>query len=202
MGIRVLFLSCFLLWESGIGQAQTTKSYPIQISFFNNATLLPGAGELGIFGLPIHPGLRIGTAFTLKQQAKSQWFQTVQLGYYYHRYVHHAIQIYSETAYRYALSSNWDIEGSLGLGYLHAIPATPTFTLKDGQYEKKAGWGRAQLMGGLSLGIGYHIRPDWRVFIQSQFYVQTPFVREYVPVLPNLAFHAGFSFPLILKSKS
>ena len=202
MGIRVLFLSFFLIYGNGISQAQTAKSYPVHISFFNNATLLPGAGELGIFGLPIHPGLRIGTAFTLQQKSKSQWFQTAQVGYFYHRYVHHAIQIYSETAYRYDLSSYWDIEGMIGLGYLHAIPATPTFKLKDGQYKERTNWGRAQLMGGLTLGIGYHLNPDWRIFIQSQFYLQTPFVKEYVTLLPNLAFHTGFSFPLVLNSKS
>ncbi len=202
MGIRVLLLCCFLLLGKNISHAQTSRSYPITISFFNNATLLPGAGELGIFGLPIHPGLRIGTAFTLQQKSKSQWFQTAQVGYFYHRYVHQAIQLYSETAYRYDLSSHWDIEGLLGLGYLHAIPSTPTFRLKDGQYEKRTKWGRAQLMGGLTLGIGYHIEPNWRIFIQSQFYLQTPFVKEYVTILPNLAFHTGFSFPLVLKSKS
>ncbi len=199
---QLLLLGCLWLLGMEYTQAQVVKSYPIQVSFFNNATLLPGAGELGIFGLPIHPGVRVGLAFTIRQQTRSQWFQTAQVGYFYHRYVHHAIQLYSETAYRYDLSADWDVEGMIGLGYLHAIPATPTFTLRDGVYEKRLGLGRPQLMAGLSLGLGYHLSPDWRIFIQSQFYVQTPFVREYVAVLPNLAFHTGFSFPLVLKSKS
>lgn len=198
----VILCCCFLCFGISTVFTQTTITRPFNISLFNNATLLPGAGELGVFGIPVHPGCRIGTAFVLREKEKSEWFQTVQLGYFYHQYVHHAIQLYTETGYRYGFAPRWDAEGLIGLGYLHAIPSTPSFKLKDGQYKKLSSLGRPQLMGGATLGLGYTLRPELRVFLQSQFYIQVPFVREYVPVLPNIAFHIGMSLPITIKNKS
>lgn len=200
--MRLLLLSCLVLYFGNPSTAQTTKTYPVQISVFNNATLLPGAAKLGVFGWPIHPGLRMGILFSLKQQEKGDWYQTAQVAYHYHRYVNHSVHLYSETGYLFYLPPKWDLEGRIGLGYLQAISDTPTFELKDGVYHNKNTWGRAQFTAGATIGIGYSLRQDWRIFIQSQFYIQAPFVREYVPLLPNHAFHLGFQFPLTLNRKS
>lgn len=196
--MRLLLLSCLVLFWSSHSTAQTTKIHPLQISVFNNATLLPGAARLGVFGWPIHPGIRVGLVFNLQERKQSRWYQTAQLAYHYHRYVHHGIQLYSELGYLYEMSERWDIESRMGLGYLHAIKATPSFQLSDGVYQKQNAWGRAQMTAGASIGIGYRWQLDWRIFIQSQFYIQAPFVREYVPILPNLAFHTGVQVPLTL----
>lgn len=202
MKIRLLLLACLAFFWCNRTIAQTTKTLPLEISLFNNATLLPGAAKAGVFGWPIHPGIRAGILFQLQQREKSTWFQTAQLAYHYHRYVHHGIQLYSELGYQHDLSSTFDIEGRIGLGYLHAISAVPSFELQEGSYQKRDNWGRAQMTGGASLGLGYEIAPDWRLFLQTQFYLQIPFVREYVPILPNLAFHTGFQFPLTINKGS
>ena len=202
MKLRLLLMVGLALCWCNQTDAQTTKIYPLEISIFNNATLLPGAAKLGVFGWPIHPGLRTGVLFKLQQSDKRTWFQTAQLAYHYHRYVHHGLQVYSELGYRHALSLRFDIEGRLGLGYLHAISAAPSFELVEGSYQKQSNRGRAQATGGATLGIGYQIASDWRLFLQTQFYLQIPFVREYVPILPNLAFHTGVQLPLTINKRS
>lgn len=202
MKIRLLLMAFLAFNWCKQTIAQTTKTLPLEISLFNNATLLPGAAEAGVFGWPIHPGVRAGLLFTLQQREKSTWFQTAQLAYHYHRYVHHGLQLYSDLGYQRALSPLFDIEGRLSLGYLHAISAIPSFELKEGSYQKRNNWGRAQMTAGATLGVGYEVAPNWRLFLQSQFYLQIPFVREYVPILPNLAFHTGVQFPLTINKGS
>ncbi|NRB54200.1 MAG: hypothetical protein HRU41_41515 [Saprospiraceae bacterium] len=202
MKLRLLLMVGLALYWCSQTDAQTTKTYPLEISIFNNATLLPGAAKLGVFGWPIHPGLRAGILFPLKQREKRTWFLTAQLAYHYHQYVHHGLQVYSDLGYRHNLSQKFDIEGRLGLGYLHAISAVPSFELVEGNYQKRSNSGRAQATGGATLGLGYQIAPDWRLFLQTQFYLQIPFVREYVPILPNLAFHTGVQLPLTINKGS
>ena len=177
-------------------QAQDKTAQPLVISAFNNATLLPGQGVLGIWGTPLHPGLSLGTEFPLKAQEKSLFLQTLKLGYFYHQYVQHGIQLYTETGYRKYLNT-WDLEARLGAGYLHSIAATTVFELDDaGRYNQLHTLGRPQFMASLALGAGYTINTDYRIFLNYQFYLQMPFVREYVPLVPNSAVHLGIMLPV------
>ena len=168
---------------------------PVGLSFFNNSTQLPFGALLYT---PIHPGVCVSRYLYYGNSGVDRGFyQTFNLGYFYHRYAQHAVQLYTETGYRYL--TGWDklgIEAELGGGYLHAFPDEEFFTLnKDGVYEKKAGTDRAQIMGGLSRGATYDLlfaeALPIRLFLHYQFWLQYPFVNEYVPVLPNTALHVG-----------
>ncbi|MCB0549460.1 MAG: hypothetical protein KDD19_17935 [Phaeodactylibacter sp.] len=170
------------------------KAHPLIISLYNNATLLPGAAKAGIWSVPLHPGFTVGTEFYYRQKARHQWLQTANLAYHYHQYAVHSIQLYSEAGYRRRIGTAFDAEAKLGLGYLHSIPDAQIFQLNaEGAYEKKANLGRPQAMGGLALGVGYSFQGKWapRAFLAYRFYMQFPFVNEYVPVLPNTALHVG-----------
>lgn len=190
--LMVLMLTC----QQSFTQNIITR--PLVISFYNNATLLPGAGQLGVWGVPVHPGVSAGTEFRYNDDAKNEWFQTAKFSYHYHRYVQHSIQLFSEIGYRYHFNRPFDVESRLGLGYLHAISDAQIFELNEqGSYERKRTLGRPQAMASLSIGGGYRFQQwgDLRLFVAYQFYVQVPFVNEYVPVLPNTALHLGVAFP-------
>lgn len=172
-----------------------TKVFPVELSCFNNGTFMPGKGALGIWSPTLHPGLSLGTRFYYRAKEKSQLFQTAKLGYFYHRHAQHGIQLYTELGYRYKFSPAWYVEPKLGLGYLLSIPAMQVFAFKDGAYQKQAFKGRHQFMGGLDLSLGYSFQQRAKIpldiFLGYQFWVQSPFVNKYVPVLPNNSVHIG-----------
>lgn len=171
------------------------KQMGYEISVFNNGTFMPGKGTLGIWSPSLHPGIAVGKHFQLIYGKKYRLYQTAKLGYFYHQNAQHGIQAYTELAYRYKFLPDWYAEPRLGLGYLMSIPAMQMFEFKDGVYQKQAFRGRHQFMGGLALNIGYSFQGKLKVpldvFAGYQFWVQSPFVNKYVPVLPNNTVQIG-----------
>jgi hypothetical protein len=190
--VFLLFI-CFCCLDLQLGMAQTPRRQLI-VGVFNSATLLPGK----VFSTPVHPGLLLGAEFRYNHSASNQWFQTVKLAFSYHQYAQTSIQLYSEAGYRRVIWRGIGAEFRIGAGYLHAFPATEIFKLENGIYRKKTNWGRPQCMTGAALGLHYGL-PErfWvnRVFVDYQFYLQMPFVKSYVPLLPNTLLHAGITLP-------
>ncbi|HNE28937.1 MAG: hypothetical protein U0U46_08185 [Saprospiraceae bacterium] len=173
---------------------------PLVVSVFNNGTQLPGSGVLGIFTLPVHPGVSVGTEFRYNHHSKNIWFQTARLGVFYHQYSQTALQLYSEAGYRRMIWRGTAAELRMGGGYLHSFPATEVFKLKDGAYERTLRFGRPQAMAGATLGLSYTVRAPnkpWRFFLDYQFFLQMPFAKQYVPLVPNTALHLGVAAPVL-----
>lgn len=177
---------------------------PLTVAVVANATALPTrSGE--IFK-SFHPGLVVGTAFRHNNSLKNQLAQTLKVGYIYHQFVHHSVQLYSEFEYKRMIGRRLNISGAIGGGYIHLFSATQVFRRNEqGQYEKKPNRGRPQVMGTTALSIGYRLNHDAvrpvEIFTRYQFFVQGPFVNEYVPVLPNAALHLGVSYPLFKRGQ-
>jgi hypothetical protein len=187
--ITRILIFCFLVMISFFGFAQRSYS----ISLFNNATQLPMASFSAVWKQPIHPGITAGYEFHWKEN--SPWFQTVKVGFYYHQFVQSAIQVYTDFGYRKTFKKGFFIDASICAGYLHAIPLTEQAQLNQkGNYEIKNGAGRAQIMFGLTPGLGYEFLNTNRkvsVFMNYQIWIQSPFVPTYVPLLPNGSVHIG-----------
>ena len=187
----------FLLPMFGFGQTWKTK--PISIELINNATLLPPASITAIATQPLHLGLAVGYEFGWKEKIHSKWYQNAKLGYYYHQFASQNIQLYSEFGYRQSIKK-FAINGGLLGGYLHQLPLSKKFVLQsDGTYASNRNYGRSQAMIGATVGIGYNLRTienPLRLLLSYQFWVQTPFVAGYVPVLPNGTLLVGFQFKL------
>lgn len=168
------------------------------VSVFNAGTLLPGSGFITT---PLHPGVSAGAEFPYNMSLKNRWFQTARLGVSYHQYVQTSVQIYSEAGYRRSIWQGTAIEMRLGAGYLHAFSNTAVFKLKDGVYKQKTNLGRPQLMASSAVGLSYRSPKKTdapRFFLDYQFFLQLPFVKSYVPLLPNTALHVGVAFPFSL----
>lgn len=195
--LTLIILTFFLRAEA------QEKVIPLSISVFNNGTMLPGEGHLGVFSKTIHPGIALGTNHLYGSGKHHYLFQTLKLGYFYHHYSQHAIQLYSELGYGYKIVPGISIAALLGIGYLHSFSDVQQFSFKNGEYVQKTNWGRAQLMGSFSLQLGYGLEKLLHqpigIFLQYQFWIQAPFVNKYVPILPNNAVHLGVHFPLKLK---
>lgn len=192
----VAFVLCL---HPAFSQEEAKPSFPLVVSVFNVGTQLPGSGALGVFSRSVHPGVSMGTEFFYRKRPKNQWFQTARFGVLHHRLSQTAVQLYSEFGYRRKIWRGTGAELRLGGGYLHSFPAVETFKLKDGAYDQKANIGRAQAMAGGTFGLSYATATDWRFFLDYQFYLQTPFVKNYVPLLPNSALHIGAACPFFKK---
>ncbi|CAA9316962.1 MAG: hypothetical protein AVDCRST_MAG56-6690 [uncultured Cytophagales bacterium] len=193
-------LVVFLL-VSASGGAQQRQRWPLRAAVFSNATLLPPVVLTRIFAEPLHPGLSLGTTYTYRNNGRHELLQTFRAGYFYHRYNQHAIQLYTEAGYRLHSRSGLDAGLLIGGGYLHAIPTTPTFAWNGrGSYDRKRSLGRPRAMISSALELGYSPRMPTgapvRFFLAYQFWLQTPFLKQYVPLLPNTALHLGASVPL------
>ena len=179
---------------------QITPKKPLIVSIFNLGTQLPGSGYLGVFTVPVHPGISVGTEFRYNNDLKNQFFQTAKLAFSYHQYVQTGIQLYSEAGYRRGIWRGIQAECRLGIGYLHAIAATEVFKAKNGVYDKKLNLGRPQFMASSALGLSYQVQRGQnspRFFLDYQFFLQMPFVKSYVPLAPNTVFHVGVAVPII-----
>lgn len=192
------------LWGIAVQDASAQsepKARNYLLSVFNAATQLP-VGDF--FSTPMHLGATVGAEFRYNQNPDNHWFQTARFGFSYHRYVQSTLQLYSEFGYRRAIWRGTAAELRLGAGYLHAIPATEIFILKGNTYEKKTNLGRPQAMAGASLGLSYtqqKAAKPLRFFIDYQFYLQMPFVKSYVPLLPNTLLHVGVGAPFSIFKK-
>lgn len=199
LNIYFLFVAPYLgLFVLHAQTASPAPTQPLIVSVFNLGTQLPGSGVIGIFTTPVHPGLSAGTEFRYNQHPFNQWFQTAKLGLSYHQYVQTAVQLYSEAGYRRVIWRGAAAEMRLGVGYLHAFSNTEVFSLKDGTYHKKTNLGRPQFMASGALGLSYLLPKGQnppRFFLDYQFFLQMPFVKSYVPLLPNTALHIGVAVP-------
>lgn len=213
---------CFLMMLPFIAYAQPWKSKPFSVSIFNNATLLPPASLTAVFNQPVHPGLAFSYEFGWKETIKSpifrkintfdlggrkvftgKWFQNIGLSYFYHRYVNHAALLTTQAGYRRYIKK-FSAEASLHAGYMHAFLLTGQFVkMADGSWSKSKGAGRSQLIAGAGVGIGYDAGYHYnirRIFINYDFRLQMPFVRHYVPLLPNGLLSVGLQFSLFKNS--
>ncbi len=196
--MKKLLLPIILLFPV-ILMGQSWKSNPFSVSVFNNATMLPPASLLAPFNQPIHPGLTIDYEFGWKEKTGHKWFQNAGISYMYHRYVYQAVLLNSQAGYRWK-THGFSIEGYLQAGYMHAFYLTDrTIQQDDGTYIAKQGGGKPQFIAGAGIGFGYNLGDDERVrriFIKYDFRLQMPFVKSYVPLLPNGALALGFQFNL------
>jgi hypothetical protein len=164
-------------------------------------TNFPFSSFSELFTKEFHPGFELGTGFNWKTKAKHDWFQEFKLGYSYHRFVQHSITLYSEFGYRYKFFKTFNAEAALGAGYLHAISAERVFVLQsDGTYKKKPNLGRPQAMASFSIGLSKKISASGTtLFLNYQQRLQFPFIKSYVPLLPENILMAGMR--ISIKSK-
>jgi hypothetical protein len=188
-----------LLCITIIASAQRKKE--ISIAVVNAASAYPFSQFGNLVTKVEHPGMELGYSFNWKTKTRHDWYEELKLSYFYHRFVQHAFLLYSDVGYRYKFSPHWTGQMAIGAGYLHSIPATAKLKLdNNGEYKNDKGIGRAQAMAVLNFSVGYIIHPSGKrslkIFTTYQQFLQTPFVKAYVPVLPYNSLLFGISMPL------
>jgi hypothetical protein len=112
------------------------------------------------------------------------------------------VQLYTENGYRRKVWNGLFTELRIGAGYLHSFSDVRIYRINDiGEYERSSRLGRPQIMIGGALGIGHtfqNAKYPWRLQLDYQFFLQAPFVKQYVPLLPVTAVHLGGAIPLAM----
>lgn len=195
-----LFFLLICIPFSGFCQKDTLKKSPRAfVSVFTNATAMPFSGKLGIINTPVHPGISGGIELPLNKSLKNQFYQTIRVGAFYHQFAQTGVQVYSETGFRRMFGKVFFADIRLGAGGMLAFPNTKIFKLENGSYKKIANTGRPQFMASTLFGPGANLERfnlPFSIFLHYQFWLQLPFVNEYIPVLPNAALHLGISWNL------
>ena len=184
--------------------AQKRKDGVISVAITNRHTAMPFGKLASLAGTPLHPGVEFSYGFNWRTKKKHDWFQVFSAGYYQHRFVQHGLPLYSSFGYRYKFSSRIYSEASVGLGYLHSVPAAAKFRLgSDGTYHNGKGIGTAQFMAAFNLGAGYRLGSGKHaLFATWQQQVQAPYVRSYVPVLPYNVLMLGIKTSIRPRAKT
>ena len=171
------------------------------MSVFTNQYYFPFLGMGNIFTGKYHPGVSAGLVKNIKAKKKTTFYYDARFGIYHHRFIQTGIQLYGDIGYRYTLPKKFFIAGEFGLGYLHAIIHQTRFEAdENGNYSKIKNFGKPQVMTGIGIKVGRQInisKRTGRLFINYQPWFQFPFIKSYVPLLPNNSMHIGFD--LIIK---
>jgi hypothetical protein len=182
--------------------AQRYKLEHVSIAFTNTHTAVPFGSFSKLFVKEVHPGFELGTGFnwSRKEEKNHDWFQTFQFGYSYHQWVQHSIVLYTQFGYRYKFPKGFSLETKLGGGYMRAIVANQVFS--DGQDSErqyaKITSGRSQSILNLAFKASKKIgskRPG-KVFLEYEQRLQSPFIHDYVPLLPYNGMKVGFQIPI------
>jgi hypothetical protein len=192
MKTSILFALLPLLFITS--SAQKPKWFAVSVTNTNSA--VPFNKLVGLVTGVYHPGFEIGYGSNWKTKKKHDWYHELRLGYFYHRFVQHAVPVYANVGYRYKFSKSFIVETSLGAGYLHSIPATAKLKLNNnGEYTNNKGVGRMQAIAAYNIGIGYTINvkkaKPLTIFTAYQQSLQFPFIHSYVPLLPYNTLKVG-----------
>jgi len=114
------------------------------------------AFKLDYFGeLGLHPGLSLGTDYTL---AKKNWVTLhwdTELGGFWHRWNNTSLFLKTSIGARFPIQSFF-VDLNVGAGYMHSFPAGTIYQKSsDGGLEKATNWGTAHFMPNSSFLIGW-----------------------------------------------
>lgn len=189
MARSLLILNITLLLLSQVNAQKTAFSW----SLFTHATSLPGGTWAGAW----HPGFDAGLQTRLREKENSRTFLHWKLGYYYHRLVHHGVQLYGEYNWSFNIYKRLGADMAGGLGYLHTFEDHEIFKLdKLGAYKRNGRLGKSHAMISVATGLHYRLPNSWQPFIHYRLRMVTPFVNEYVPLLPSTSLHFGTLVPI------
>ena len=128
------------------------KGFPIRLLVGNEATAVP---YTSIWSRPVHPTFQLGTEFRYNSNPKHYLYQTINLGYMYHKNLFQGGYLNTELGYDYRLGLGLNLKALFGVGYLHTLTTNEEYQFEEGQYNKESDLGNSRIMPSLSVGLGF-----------------------------------------------
>lgn len=178
-----------------------TKSFPLSLSVFNEATALP---YTRFFTTPVHPGIQASTEFVYKEWQQGRLIQSAGLNYFYHHQLNQGLGLFTELGYEYRIPSGFAFTGWLGIGYMHTFATEEEFTFSEGGYQRKPDGGNARFFPSFSLDIGYYMNKvdasGPKLFLKYQSWVEYPYSPGFIPLMTHINLHVGVKFHILKHS--
>ncbi len=151
----------------------------VQLGIFSHSISLPFEASNHIIGLNRSPGITIGAATGIwKEGRKFSTKYYASLSFYHQRELHYGIELNNSILAQYRLFSKLNLEGSLGIAYLHTFEDAPIYKEKDGAYIQVRDWGRAQITTNALIGISVPLSDKINAVANYKFLLQLPFARK------------------------
>lgn len=203
--MKKVLASALFLFFAGLIQINAQKARFQFLAIYNTQPAQPFAKFGSLLIKDLHPGIEYGRGKTIKSGVHHEWIWSNRIGYFYHRFVQHALYVNSDARYRWEKGA-LGIEGSLGAGLLGSLPATGVFRLtQDGEYKSKSPYLRlaasANIGSGIFWTLGSKAHGTRRIFLRYEQKLQFPFIRSYVPFLPYNTMMLGCEFSVSSKLK-
>jgi hypothetical protein len=177
--------------------AQSQKTNYWKIGITNSQTARPFAKFSALFYSPIHPGFELGYMKSQRVGKHGEWQLEPAISYTYHRWVQHNISIAFNEYYRHCLPAGFNISGRLGAGYQLSIPTSKVYELSGETIKAKKFSGRSQFIINAAIGADKRInKQGLMVGLLYQQKIQTPFVKNYVSLLPYNSMMISLTIPI------
>lgn len=194
-GMKAPLILLLLLFSGTAAFPQEADSahYRIGGSVFSNGPSFPFSGKP--FQSPYHMGATADLSGPFSHKENGRWEWSLGVGYFHQRLSHTSFQFRPGLRFHHKTGlDGFEWEFAAHPGYLYTLLENPRYVLnKEGEYIPHPRAGRSQFTFDLSTGPAYSppSTPEWEFFLNYRIWAQMPFVKQYVPVLPNTAFHIG-----------
>jgi hypothetical protein len=183
---------CFLLLSAVSLQAQNpytgSKQLPFKITIFSESIGLPNFSR---FFKQSGFGVRVGTELYYTNKTTSQFFQTVNIGFYNHKNFASAFFVSTEAGYRKYFGAFFT-DATLGGGIQFSQSAMPVYKPSAKGYDKTNG-NLIRFTPVAGFGTGYTFSKA-AVFARYELFGEMPFGYKGVPALPHQTIHLGTQF--------
>lgn len=197
--MKVKFFPLLLLFSFSL-QAQnatTPKDQYYRFAISNSHTAKPLGSFLSLVHKEFHPGFEISRGKILKHSNTHQWLGELTLSYLYHRWVQQNLAVSANGSYRRLLGECWAASVKLGAGYQLSMPADKVYAITNEGLKEKGHVLRSQVIAAFAIGADRKISAKGaKIFMEYQQKIQTPFIKEYVPLLPYNTLLLGVIIPI------
>ena len=151
----------------------------------------------------IHPGVNAGVTIKWNNSQRHQFIQSGNLGFFYHRDLQKAVQLFTEVGYKLKMDNGLAITPlAIGGGYVMSVSDINSLNWNSvtSQYEVDKFPVRHNWM--ISLGPSVSFETPWTLiknrkttfFVDYRLQIQGVFVQETVPMIAYAPVRVGFSF--------
>lgn len=185
----------FLIVSNSHAQTETDKKEKTSAfsNFVHNEKL---AFKLNYFGeLGLHPGIEIGTDYTLVKRKWITLHWDTGIGGFWHRWNNTSLFTQTSMGARFHISSFF-VDINAGIGYMHSFLAGDVYGPDSNSgIEQVTDWGTSHFMPSLSALLGWDNTKKnnlpWTFHIGPEIYLQSHFNHSF---LPHIAANIGLTY--------
>lgn len=200
--MRITFLFLALFFSTGIFAQESTPWDKLQIHL--SIGQYPASLAVPTFSA-IHPGVNAGVKTRWNKNQKHQFIQSANLGFFYHRDLQKAFQLYTEIGYNLKFENGLAVTPlALGGGYVLSVADMESLIWDDAtqQYEIEKFPVHHNWMISLGTSLSFETNlilfknSKTTFFLDYRLQIQGVFVHETVPVIAYAPLRFGIAVPL------